>query len=335
MIVEEAIEIVEQILDHQSLNKVQEMVFRQAWEGKSYTEIATNIGYDSEYVKQVGFELWRSLSLRLEKKVTKNNFQLILTRYALQAQILTPIPATSFNQNGLGKCDRKKNVSELENSFALTATIPSFPEHLRQDWGDAPDVSAFYGRDTELLDLEQWLKSDRCRLVTILGKDGAGKTAFCAKVAERVQKQFDSVIWRSLRNTPPIEEILTVLIEFLSHKQEINKQEINQAEGTPPLKRRSPFDLPESIDEKIYLLLNYLRFFRCLIVLDNAESILQNGELAGEYRAGYEGYGQLFRCVATTRHQSYLMLTSRQKLKWLEAKEGEQSRMRSLNLAPI
>lgn len=63
MIIEEAIEIVEQILDNQSLNKVQEIVFRQAWEGKSYSEIATSIDYDPEYIKQVGCELWRSLSL--------------------------------------------------------------------------------------------------------------------------------------------------------------------------------------------------------------------------------------------------------------------------------
>jgi hypothetical protein len=70
-------------------------------------------------------------------------------------------------------------------------------------------------------------------------------------------------------------------------------------------------------------------------VLDNAESILQNGELTGEYRSGYEGYGQLFRCIATTRHQSCLILTSRQKLKWLEVKEKERSMVRFLNLAPI
>lgn len=69
-----------------------------------------------------------------------------------------------------------------------------------------------------------------------------------------------------------------------------------------------------------------------MIVLDNAESILQKDEFAEKYRPGYEGYGQLFRCIAQTSHQSCLMLTSRQNLKWLEAREGEQSKMRSLSL---
>lgn len=322
MIVEEAIEIIEQILDDQSLNKVQEIVLRQAWEGKSYAEIAINVGYDSEYIKQVGFELWRSLSLKLAKKVTKNNFQQILQRYATQTQTKTPkvITSKSFKQNESQKdnyasekiSDREKTVSKLENALSSTVAAPFFPEYLHQDWGDAPDVSTFYGWDAKLLDLEQWIICDRCRLVTILGQEGAGKTVLCAKVAEKIQEHFDYVIWRSLRNTPPIQEMLTVLIKFFSHKREI--------------------DLPESIDEKIFLLLNYLRFYRCLIVLDNVESILQNGEFAGQYRARYEGYGQLFRCIAETRHQSCLMLTSRQKLKWLAVKESKQFSVRSLSL---
>ena len=312
MMIEEVLELVEQILDCQSLNKVQEIVFRQAWEGKSYTEIATSISYDPEYIKQVGFELWRSLSWKLEKKVTKNNFQHILKRYVLQAQVVATIPAKPSNQNELEEGDRPKTLLNLEKGIALTETVPSFTKRPRQDWGDALDVSTFYGRDAELQDLEQWIVGDRSRLVTIFGQEGVGKTALTAKVAERIQEHFDYIIWRNLRNAPAIPELLNVLIQFVSNQEAIC--------------------LPTSVDEKIYLLLNHLRSSRCLIVLDNAESILQKGKFAEQYRPGYEGYGQLFRCIAQTSHQSCLMLTSRQNLKWLEAKEGEQSRMRSLSL---
>jgi hypothetical protein len=312
MIIEKALELVEQILDCQSLNKVQEIVFRQAWEGKSYTEIATSISYDPEYIKQVGFELWRSLSWKLEKKVTKNNFQHILKRYVLQTEVLTTISAKPQNQNELVECDRQETLSNLEKAIALTASTPSFLERPRQDWGDALDVSTFHGRDAELQNLEQWIVGDRSRLVTIFGKEGVGKTALTAKVAERIQEHFDYIIWRNLRNAPAISELLNVLIKFFFNQEAIC--------------------LPESVDEKIYLLLNHLRSSRCLIVLDNAESILQKGEFAEKYRPGYEGYGQLFRCIAQTSHQSCLILTSREKLKWLEAKEGRQSGMRSLSL---
>lgn len=224
MIIEEALGLVEQILDGQSLNKVQEIVFRQAWEGKSYTEIATSINYDPEYIKQVGFELWRSLSLKLEKKVTKNNFQHILKRYVLQTQVLATIPAKLQNQNELEECDRQETLSDLENALALTETVPSFTKRSRQDWGDALDVSIFHGRDAELQDLEQWIMGDRSRLVTIFGKEGVGKTALTAKVAERIQEHFDCIIWRNLRNAPAIQELLNVLIKFFLTRRQFAHQ---------------------------------------------------------------------------------------------------------------
>lgn len=40
--------------------------------------------------------------------------------------------------------------------------------HCDQDWGEAIDVSVFYGRTTELTQLEQWVSNDNCRLVAIL-----------------------------------------------------------------------------------------------------------------------------------------------------------------------
>src|SRR5512139_1328646 len=46
------------------------------------------------------------------------------------------------------------------------ATIELLPRHsIAQDWGEAPDVSLFYGRTTELTHLTQWILQDRCRLI--------------------------------------------------------------------------------------------------------------------------------------------------------------------------
>lgn len=82
MTVEEAIALVEQLLERGSLTKVQEIVFRQSWAGQTYLEMAVECDYEPGYIKDVGYDLWRSLSQALGEKVTKNNLHGVLKRTA-------------------------------------------------------------------------------------------------------------------------------------------------------------------------------------------------------------------------------------------------------------
>lgn len=93
------------------------------------------------------------------------------------------------------------------------------------------------------------------------------------------------------------------IVKFLSLQQEI--------------------DLPRSLGEKITRLIDYLRASRCLLILDNAESILQSGCCTGNYREEYSGYGELFRRVGESQHQSCLILTSREQFKEVRRLAGE------------
>ncbi|MCP2728856.1 NB-ARC domain-containing protein [Limnofasciculus baicalensis] len=195
------------------------------------------------------------------------------------------------------------------------ATAPSASAHCRQDWGEAPDVTAFYGRTEELATLEQWVVDERCRLISVIGMGGIGKTTLAVKLAEQIQDEFEYLIWRSLRNAPPIQEFLADAIRFLSNQRET--------------------DLPETIDGKISRLLEHLRTSRCLLILDNAESILCSDGRAGAYREGYEGYGQLLSCIAETRHQSCLVLTTREKPRGISYQEGEHFPLHSLRLSGL
>ncbi len=194
------------------------------------------------------------------------------------------------------------------------------------DWGEAPDVSVFFGRTEELATLEHWIVEERCRLVAIvgmrgigktklsvkLGMGGVGKTDLSLKLARGIQDKFEYVIWRSLLNAPPLTEIVADCVRFLSDQQEIN--------------------LPETVDGRISRLLHYLRSRRCLIVLDNVETILQGGECAGQYQQGYEGYSQLFRQIGEVPHQSCLLLTSREKPQEIARLEGKTRPVRLLEL---
>ena len=181
-----------------------------------------------------------------------------------------------------------------ENSNSQNVSI-SVATNPKIDWGEAPNISVFYGRNQELNSLSQWILKDQCRLVALLGMGGMGKTALVSKLAQEIYYQFDYIIWRSLRETPKITDILTDMIKFISNQQEII--------------------LPDTLGGKITRLIDYLKTSKCLLILDNIESIMQSDNYVGEYLVGYEGYGDLFTRIGESLHQSCLIITSREKPK--------------------
>ncbi len=209
----------------------------------------------------------------------------------------------------------KQTIEKLFSAFSLKIDKSDYSSsNSRLDWGEAIFTSVFYGRTEELSTLEKWILDEDCRLVTVLGIGGIGKTALSVKFAQRIQENFEYVIWRSLREAPPVKIILGNLIQFLSDEQETEA------------------NLAENFSDRLSRLLDYLQNNRCLLILDNAESILRSGSRAGVYREGYEEYGELLRRVGEATHQSCLLLTSREKPKEVALLEGETLPVRSLPL---
>ena len=69
-----------------------------------------------------------------------------------------------------GSAPASKQVEEIAvTAHALASLSGGGP---RVDWGDAPDVSSFYGRAWELDLLSTWVVQERCRVVSVLGQGG-------------------------------------------------------------------------------------------------------------------------------------------------------------------
>ena len=307
--VQTALRFVEQTLEGVRLSSLQTLVFEASWSDRPYQDVAKAAGYEVSYVKQTGSGLWQLLSDAWGKKVTKRNLRTVLEQ-VYQCQYAIPEPSATPSSA----------LTVPTSAHPLTAsTFPLASASTLIDWGEAPDVSVFYGRTVELSLLKQWILGDSptekqrqpCRLVGIFAMGGMGKTALSVKLAQELQPHFEGMIWRSLRHAPLPETFLAELLQVLY----------------PQTNERSL-----SIAEQLRRVLTHLRQQRILLILDNLESILQAGDRSGHYQPGYEAYGQLLHHVGTMPHQSTVILTSREKPKECVTQEGVLFPVRSLRL---
>lgn len=162
---------------------------------------------------------------------------------------------------------------------------------LHQDWGEAPDVLGFVGRTEELTTVRDWVLEERCRVVVVLGMGGIGKTVLTSRLAQDAAPGFHRVYWRSLRDALPANEWLAGAIGFLSAHEVVP---------------------PRGESAQLTALIQLLRDRPNLLVLDNFETVLEPGQREGRYRDGFAVYGSLLRAIGEARHQSCLLVTSRE-----------------------
>jgi hypothetical protein len=188
-----------------------------------------------------------------------------------------------------------------QSDLLPTDSLLSLPLH--HHWGEAIDISHFYGRATELTYLKQCLLDDRCRLIVLNGMVGSGKTALAVKFAKEVESLFEVIIWRSLRYAPRPKEEFHDILRLLPSEFRVEKSTVRSLTST---------------------LLHTLQRYRGLLVLDQLESLLQSQAIAGRYIDGYEAYGELLRLVAEVPHQSCVVVTTRELPKGLKLLKNPQ-----------
>ena len=273
-----------QVLDKtgKHLDSLQESILQGIWEHQDYEKIAKDNQRSYDHIKKEAWKLWQLLSDVFEEDIKKSNVRSILENKA--SSIIYHF-VNSPNSNNIS--NSRVNICRENNSYSENNLKKSsnFPDNDHQspiiDLTKAPELRYNYGRKLEISTLKEWL-DNKTRLITIYGLTGIGKTALTLKLVSEIAPQFDYIIYRSLENIP----------QLIALKDDL-KQFFAQSLSTP---------LPDIID--------YLSSYRCLIILDDVQNIFKPGELAGKYLNDCQDYHKFFQQIATTSHQSCLILIS-------------------------
>lgn len=150
----------------------------------------------------------------------------------------------------------------------------------------------FIGRESEIDLLKKWVVQERQQLIFISGFGGIGKTTFAMELSRRIAGEFNFVILKSLASAIAPDELLTQCLQTFMD---------------------SPSDyIPDSTQEKIDLFAEYLEKYRCLVILDNFETVLKKGE-SDQFVKGFDAYENIIEAICTRRHNSCVILTTRER----------------------
>ncbi|MFM7192482.1 MAG: NB-ARC domain-containing protein, partial [Microcystaceae cyanobacterium] len=139
--------------------------------------------------------------------------------------------------------------------------------------------------------LQNWILQQHYHLIVMTGMTGIGKTALTLELIEQIKNHFDIIIWRDLNDFPEPETLETELIEIL-------------ADG--PLSSTTTSE--KNTNNPLRHLAKLLRKHRCLIILDNLQSLLQDGQLAGHYQN--PNYHTFFKFLSKIKNNSCFIMNS-------------------------
>ncbi|MEO0407096.1 MAG: WD40 repeat domain-containing protein [Cyanobacteria bacterium P01_A01_bin.135] len=279
---DEAIQAIDTVLvaaGGDRLSDIDTAIVRSVWQGWTYGDMGDAYHWSEKTLKDRGSHLWRALSDALGEPVSKKNLKAAVERWH--------------------RANRSYSVSSAPAPHINWPYI---------DWGNAPEVPVFFGRTQELATLEERILHHRDRLVAIVGIAGVGKTGLSIKLgqggigktdlsltlARGLQQAFDCVVWRSLLDAPPIDVLLDDLIQVLSQRQDLSR--------------------PLSLQQQIQSAITHLRRSRCLLLLDNWETVLPptSSGVPDTLHQRHADYGQLLHSLGSVAHQSCVLITSRE-----------------------
>lgn len=269
------------------LNLIQKQIILGTMMDKSYFTIAEEIGYSDGYIKDEGSKLWKIMSDNLNKKITKSNAKSRLKSWEFHEGSHQLYLDHSHHSNSLQNSILVNNYNDV-NIAIYQDQNPSASSSNPCDLSQMPALKFCFGRENELSILAEAILTGQYHLIEITGLTGIGKTTIGVQLVERVKDNFDYIIWRNLSFYSSWKELESDIIKFLN--------------------TNNIFELEQ--DNLNYQLINYLQKNKCLVILDQGETLFQEGQISGIYRSGYEDCEQFLYYSTNLEHQSCVIFVS-------------------------
>ncbi|MFM5997485.1 MAG: NB-ARC domain-containing protein [Dolichospermum sp.] len=279
------------------LDDLQKKIIEELFNGKTYRQIASIYDYDEGYIGDESRKLFKMLSDGLGQEVNKSNFCWTIERVTNCSKIV------SFENNNINCYSHHQKSNHYQEDHHPKQSKSSY-----HDLTVSPKITRFYGREKELELIFKFIVNQNTHLISILGLPGIGKTSLVKRFVDLNLDKFEVIIWKSLKFPKSLDLLIDDCLNILEKES------------------------PKSTDDKLRKFLDVLNDKKCLIVIDDVENIFASGKYAGIYLDEYKNYQNLFTMIAEIKHQSSLILISREKCPEMEFSDSKLSAIKYLEL---
>jgi hypothetical protein len=265
--VEELLDAVERILQSRPLDSIQWFVLYQSWLGKTYDEMAEGTGYGSNYIKQVGSQLWQDLSQASGERITKKNLHLVLSKYL----------------QGITKQQNQPQKEPVNKKFRFTKLYPNLfsPGKMEFPSGPLPVGSPLYINRPPL---EELICSELIHpgcLIRIKAPKKMGKSSLLNRMIAYAKEQDYQIVYLDFREAD--EEVFSSLDKFLRWFCIYVSRQLNLL---PCLDDFWDTDMGSKVSCKIYFeayILQYIAENPVVLALNEVQRVFEHPKIAQDF----------------------------------------------------